>query len=144
MVATYRRTTSARAAERVLGALARAGISPGGICSLTVRGRTSGQPRTTPVTPLELGGRVHLVAPYGEVNWVRNLRAAGEATIQRGSAHRIRATELPPAEAAPVLREYVRRLKMVQPYVPAGPDDDLAAFEAITPRFPVFSIERIG
>ena len=70
--------------------------------------------------------------------------AAGEATIQRGSSHRIRATELPPAEAAPVLREYVRRLKMVQLYVPAGPDDDLAAFEAITPRFPVFSIERIG
>lgn len=143
MVATYSRTPSARAAERVLGGLARAGIAPNGICSLTVRGRISGEPRTTPVTPLELDGRTHLVAPYGVVGWVRNLRAAGEATLQRGRTHRIRATELPPAEAAPVLREYVRRIKMVRPYVAAGPDDDLAAFEAIAADHPVFSIERI-
>ena len=48
---------------------------------VTVRGRISGLPHTTPLTIVELSGRRWLMAPYGDVNWVRNLRAAGRATI---------------------------------------------------------------
>lgn len=125
-------------------ALAKAGIAPGGAVLLSVRGRTSGQPRSTPVTPIAVGGSLYLIAPYGAVDWVRNLRAAGEATIERGRTHRIRATELAPAEAAPVLRRYVQKVPIVRPYVSAGPDASLAAFEAIAADHPVFRIERIG
>lgn len=143
--AGFRRGVVRRLLDRGIAALARRGAAPGGAVALTVVGRRSGAPRTLPVTPLALGGRVHLVAPYGVVGWVKDLRAAGEATIERGGTPlRVRAIELPAAEAAPVLREYVRRIPIVRPYVAAGPGDDLSAFETIAAEHPVFAIERIG
>ena len=48
---------------------------------ITIRGRTSGQPRTTPIAIIDVSGRRWVWSPWGEVNWVRNLRAAGRATI---------------------------------------------------------------
>ncbi len=53
---------------------------------LAVRGRKSGQIRTTPVNLLEIGGARYLVAPRGETEWVRNLRAAGDADRARGNS----------------------------------------------------------
>ena len=75
---------------------------------LTVRGRKSGAPRTTPVSVVEQAGKRYLFAPYGVVDWVRNLRAAGTATLTRGHrAQVIRATELPCDEAGPVLKTFI-------------------------------------
>jgi deazaflavin-dependent oxidoreductase (nitroreductase family) len=140
----FRRGVVRRVADRAIAALARRGLAPGGAVALTVVGRRSGEPRTLPVTPLALDGRVHLVSPYGVVGWVKDLRAAGEATIDRGGAPvRVRATELTPERAAPVLREYVRRVPLVRPYVAADPKDEATAFEAIAAQHPVFAIERI-
>ncbi|MGH2516202.1 MAG: nitroreductase family deazaflavin-dependent oxidoreductase [Ktedonobacterales bacterium] len=51
---------------------------------LTVRGRKSGQPRTTPIVVIEQDGKCYFLAPFGVVDWVRNLRAAGAATLTRG------------------------------------------------------------
>src|SRR6186713_316877 len=66
---------------------------------ITIRGRKSGQPRTTPVAIIDVGGRRWIWAPWGEVNWVRNLRAAGRATLtKRGRKEEVSATELNPAE----------------------------------------------
>ncbi|MGM1028675.1 MAG: nitroreductase family deazaflavin-dependent oxidoreductase [Actinomycetota bacterium] len=143
--AGFRRGAVRRVVDRVMTALARRGAAPGGAVALTVVGRRSGEPRTLPLTPLAMGGRVHLVAPYGVVGWVKDLRAAGEATIERGGTPMpVRAIELPAPEAAPVLREYVRRIPIVRPSVGADPSDGLAAFEAIAAEHPVFAIERIG
>ncbi len=65
----------------------------------TVRGRKSGQPRTTPIAVFERDGKRYLLAPYGRVDWVRNLLAAGEATLTRGRrAEQFRAIELPTSE----------------------------------------------
>jgi deazaflavin-dependent oxidoreductase (nitroreductase family) len=62
---------------------------------ITIRGRKSGQPRTTPVAIIEVSGRRWVWAPWGEVHWVRNLRASGGATITvRGRKEEVRATEL--------------------------------------------------
>ena len=62
---------------------------------ITIRGRKSGQPRTTPVAIIDVDGRRWIWAPWGEVNWVRNLRAAGRATITvRRRDEEVRATEL--------------------------------------------------
>ena len=67
---------------------------------LTVRGRRSGEPRTTPVAVVEIKGRRWIVGTFGEVNWVRNLRTAGEGVITVGSRHEaVRATELTPDES---------------------------------------------
>lgn len=58
-----------------------AGVPMGPDVLITVRGRKSGMPRSTPVTVCENSGRRGLISPFGEVNWVHNLRAAGRATI---------------------------------------------------------------
>jgi deazaflavin-dependent oxidoreductase (nitroreductase family) len=75
---------------------------------LTVRGRKSGEPRTTPVDLFEKDGRSFLVSTHRQEssNWVRNLRAAGEGVLQRGHNLRpIRVVELPAEAAGTVLKE---------------------------------------
>ncbi len=73
---------------------------------LTVRGRTSGLPRTTPVAVIEASGRRWVWAPWGNVHWVRNLRAAGRATITvRRRKEEVRATELDPTERVAFFRD---------------------------------------
>jgi deazaflavin-dependent oxidoreductase (nitroreductase family) len=86
---------------------------PGPNVLLTVRGRTSGVPRTFPVAVVEVHGRRFVQSPFGEVNWVRNLRAAGEAVVSKGRRQEtVDAVEISPAEGGPILREalapYVR------------------------------------
>jgi deazaflavin-dependent oxidoreductase (nitroreductase family) len=75
--------------------------------TLAVRGRRSGEWRTTPINVLELDGSRYLVAARGITEWVRNLRAAGEGEIRRrrGTEH-FRATEVPVAEAPPIIAAY--------------------------------------
>ena len=69
---------------RIFRLLLRAGVKIGRMSLLTVRGRKSGQPRTTPVLIAEYDGNCFLVSTYGETNWVRNLRAEKEAILTRG------------------------------------------------------------
>lgn len=65
-----------------------AGIPLGPDVLLTVRGRKSGRPRTTPVAVAEIGGRAWLLSPFGETEWAKNLRAAGRATLRAGRRRR--------------------------------------------------------
>jgi deazaflavin-dependent oxidoreductase (nitroreductase family) len=79
-------------------------LGPNGL--ITVRGRRSGQLRTTPVAIIEVSGRRWIWAPWGEVHWVRNLRAAGRATItKRGQKEEVVATELDPSERIGFFRD---------------------------------------
>ena len=83
-----------------------AGIPMGPNVLVTIRGRKSGLPRTTPLTIVEFSGKRWLMAPYGEVNWVRNLRAAGCATITvRRRKEEVTAVELGPPEAVAFFRD---------------------------------------
>jgi deazaflavin-dependent oxidoreductase (nitroreductase family) len=83
-----------------------AGVPMGPDVLLTIRGRKSGLPRTTPVTIAENSGRRGLISPFGEVNWARNLRAAGRATITVGRRkEEVTAIELGPTEAAEFIRD---------------------------------------
>ena len=73
---------------------------------VTIRGRISGQPRTAAIAVITVNGRRWVWAPWGEVNWVRNLRAAGRATIhERGYALEVSATELDPAQRVAFFRD---------------------------------------
>ena len=73
---------------------------------VTIRGRNSGLPRTTPVAIIAVAGRRWVWAPWGDVHWVRNLRAAGCATITvRGRKEEVRATELDRAERIGFFRD---------------------------------------
>ena len=96
-----------------LNAIARpllaAGLPMGFNGLVTIRGRKSGQPRTTPVAIIESGGRRWVWAPWGEVNWVQNLRAAGRATIEvRRQTEDVTATELDPAQRLEFFRDVLR------------------------------------
>jgi len=88
--------------RRLIGA----GLPFGPNVLLTVRGRTSGLPRTFPVAIIELDGRRFVQSPFGEVNWVRNLRAAGEAVVSKGGdQEEVEASEVAPEAGGRVLRD---------------------------------------
>ncbi len=79
-------------------------LGPNGL--LTVPGRKSGQPRTTPLAIIESSGRRWVWSPWGDVQWVRNLRAAGQATITvRGRKEDVTVTELDRAERVGFFRD---------------------------------------
>ena len=142
MAATYRLGVTRRLVNVLVTALLRAGLGPPRTYLLGVRGRKSGRLLTTPVTLVEEGGRRWLVAPYGEVGWVKNARAAGRVTLRRGRrAETVKIVELGPEEAAPVLKRYVSEAPITRPFFDARPSSDLAAFRAEAPRHPVFRLE---
>jgi deazaflavin-dependent oxidoreductase (nitroreductase family) len=85
------------------------GIAPAGFYLLTVRGRKSGRPRSTPVIVLTQGGNRWLVAPYGERAWVKNARAAGQVTLsRRRQQETVPVEEVGAITAAPILKQYLR------------------------------------
>jgi deazaflavin-dependent oxidoreductase (nitroreductase family) len=85
-----------------------AGIPLGFNGLLTVPGRTSGVPRTTPLAIVDVDGRRWVWSPWGETHWVRNLRAAGRATVEvRRKTQDVTATELSPAERVAFFRDIV-------------------------------------
>jgi deazaflavin-dependent oxidoreductase (nitroreductase family) len=90
----------------VLQRMLAAGVPVGPNALITIPGRKTGEPRTAGVAIIEVGGRRWIWAPWGEVNWVRNLRAAGRATLtKRGRKEEVRATELNPAERVHFFRD---------------------------------------
>jgi deazaflavin-dependent oxidoreductase (nitroreductase family) len=136
----YRLTLPRRVANRLIKPLVKLGIVPSRTHLLTVRGRKSGRPYTTPVNLVERDGGRYLVAPYGEVSWVRNARAAGRVSLRRGRQEETRRiAEVPAAESLPVLEAYWRANPITRPFFAASPEDG-AAFSADGQRHPVFRL----
>lgn len=102
----YRVGLFVRANNAVMRSLIRAGVRIGTFAVLTVAGRRTGRPVHVPLVVFSDGGNRYLVASYGIVNWVRNLRAAdGRAELRRGHiTQKITTVELPPGQAGPILR----------------------------------------
>lgn len=119
-----------------------AGVKVGKMSLLTTRGRRSGQPRTTPVWLAEYQGQRFLVSTYGQSNWVRNLRAAGEATLTRGwRSERISVVEVGAKEAAPVLQHFVSTIPaVVRSSFDVTPTSPFPLFEQEVARHPVFRV----
>jgi F420H(2)-dependent quinone reductase len=128
--------------------LTRRGVSIWGSRVLEVRGRTSGEPRRTPVNLLTYEGQQYLVSPRGEGQWVRNARAAGGrlATLVGDRREEWIGHELADADKVPVLRAYLRRWKaevgvFFEGVTADSSDDEMAA---IASRHPVFLLEPVG
>ena len=138
------------AATWIVKFLLRAGFPMGLMVLLTVRGRKSGQPRTTPVDLFEKGDRRFLVSTHRQEssNWVRNLRAAGNGVLQRGHTRStITVVELPPETAGAVLKEVLApRLALplrgfvLRRTFSVPPDAALPAFVEAARSHPVFEI----
>jgi deazaflavin-dependent oxidoreductase (nitroreductase family) len=123
--------------------LTRCGISVLGSRVLRVRGRTSGEWRSTPVNLLRLDGGRYLVAPRGSTQWVRNIRVAGGGELRVGRrTEAFRAVELADADKEPVLREYLRRWGWEVGQFFEGVDKSASAekLREIAPGFPVFTV----
>ncbi|MFC5140267.1 nitroreductase family deazaflavin-dependent oxidoreductase [Actinomycetospora rhizophila] len=127
----------------IVAGLTRLGVPLAGSAVLGVRGRTSGEVRTTPVNPLTFEGRRYLVAARGHTQWVRNLRVAGEAELTVGRhTETVRAVELADAEKVPVLRAYLRAWawEVGAFFEGVGADAGDEELAAIADRHPVFAI----
>jgi deazaflavin-dependent oxidoreductase (nitroreductase family) len=93
--------------NRVVRTMQRLGIPTGPAMILTVPGRKTGKPRSTPMTPFTYRGGMYTVAGYPGADWAANARAAGVGTLTRGrKSRRIRIVELGAEESRPVLREF--------------------------------------
>ena len=108
----------------------------------TVRGRKSGLPRTIPVAIIVRHGKRYVGSPFGLVDWVRNLRAAGEAVLTRARrSETVTAKELPPAEAAIILQEEARAGNpFIRPYG-VTKDSSFEEIERAVLTHPVFLLE---
>jgi deazaflavin-dependent oxidoreductase (nitroreductase family) len=94
-----------------------AGVPLGFNGLITIPGRTSGLPRTTPVAIIAVEGRRWVWAPWGDVHWVRNLRAAGGATITvRGQDEDVTATELDKSERLAFFRDVLGPVAQSLPF----------------------------
>lgn len=112
---------------------------------LTVRGRKSGEPRTTPIATIEQDGERYLMTPYGVVDWVRNLRAAGEATLTRGRRpEKFRAIELPPGEAAVVLKRFIETGNPIGRFFEIAPNASGEEFARKAATHPVFLMKPLS
>jgi steroid delta-isomerase-like uncharacterized protein/deazaflavin-dependent oxidoreductase (nitroreductase family) len=140
----FHMTGGLRVVSTILTTLLRIGLPVGPAVLLSVRGRTSGKIYTIPVELVESSGTSFLVAAFGEVNWVRNLRAAGQAHLtRRRRTEAIGVVELGAKEAAPILKQFLResqRVSFIKPYFHVTPHSSLADFEQEALHHPVFRI----
>lgn len=131
--------------NKIMMAVHKLGIPTGPAMVLTVPGRKSGKPRSTPMTPFQFDGGLYAVAGYPGSEWAANARAAGVGTLSRGRSSRLVAiVELTAEQARPVLRAFpvevpvgvtfAKRSGMV---VDGTPDE----FEALAGRLAVFRFD---
>jgi deazaflavin-dependent oxidoreductase (nitroreductase family) len=117
-------------------------LSPRRAVTIEVLGRRSGRVVSVPVIVVELHDARFLVSMLGEdVNWVRNVRAAGgHAVVHRGRRTPVVLEEVAVAQRAPILRRYLALAPGARPHMPVSRHAPVEAFEAIADRYPVFKI----
>lgn len=131
--------------NKVVTAMQRLGVPAGPSMVLTVPGRKSGQPRSTPMTPFDHQGGLYTVAGYPGADWAANARAAGLGTLARGRrSRRVRIVELSAEESRPVLRAFATKVPVGVGFakrsglvVDGTPDE----FEALAGRLAVFRFD---
>jgi deazaflavin-dependent oxidoreductase (nitroreductase family) len=121
-------------------AMLRRGLGIGSQHLLTVRGRRSGQPRSTPVSLATVGSERYIVAAFANAAWVANVRAAGEGLLARGRAEEpVRLVELPTDQRGPVLRAFLEQARGGLRFFGSSDPDVVTAAAG---RYPVFRVDR--
>jgi F420H(2)-dependent quinone reductase len=132
--------------NNVVAVCTRLGVSVWGSRVLRVRGRNSGEWRSSPVNLLTREGSQYLVAPRGHTQWVRNIRVAQQGELVLGGRRTpFRAVEIPDGEKVPILRDYLRRWKFEVGmfFGGVGPDSSDDELRRIAPDHPVFRVEPV-
>jgi len=139
MARTYRLGPARRAVNALVSAMLKIGVGGRSYYLLTTVGRVTGRERATPVVVLRSGDERWLVSPYGQVGWVRNVRAHPVVSLRRGRRTEVlRAVEAGPEAAAPVLQHYVRSVRVTAPFFDAKGTDPVERFAEEAGRHPVF------
>ena len=145
MKRTFRKDLGRRLIDALVTAAIRRGIGPSQRYLLTVAGRKSQTPYTTPVSVVIDGSARYLVGPYGAVGWVRNARRAGVVTLARGSqSEQFALAALSPDEAGPILKRYLALEPITRPYFDVPADAPAEAFQAEVAQHPVFKLTPTG
>jgi deazaflavin-dependent oxidoreductase (nitroreductase family) len=130
-----------RIGNLVAKVLVSSGVGPKRMHLLTVQGRKTGRPHTTPLTVVETDGQRWLVAPYGGVAWAKNVGASGSAKLRRGRVmEQVKVEPVDAHESALVLKAYIHLEPITRSAFEVGPEASLEEFEAIAPNHPVFRI----
>jgi len=133
--------------NKVMIGLQKLGVNFGPVV-LTVPGRKSGKPRSTPVTPMTVDDKVYVVGGLPRSDWTANARAAGEGTLHRGRhTERVRLFEMPVEDARPLLRKFPVKVPSGVGFVKnaglvTGPNPD--EFEALAGKCPVFRLDPVN
>jgi deazaflavin-dependent oxidoreductase (nitroreductase family) len=134
--------------NKVMIAVQKLGIQTGPAMVLTVPGRKSGQPRSTPMTPFEFDGGLYAVAGYPGADWAANARAARTGTLSQGRRSRpVNIVELTVDQARPVLRAFPVEVPVGVAFakrsgmVVDGTSDE---FEALAGRIAVFRFDPVA
>jgi F420H(2)-dependent quinone reductase len=132
----------ARAMNRMGAAIASMGVTSNIMLTLETTGRTSGRTITQPMVVAVVDMQRYLVSMLGEnVNWVKNVRAAGgKAAFRSGSREEFLLEEVPIDQRTPILKAYLRRAPGARPHIPVDKDASLADFEKVVADFPVFRV----
>jgi deazaflavin-dependent oxidoreductase (nitroreductase family) len=110
--------------------------------TMSTTGRVTGEQREVPVSPISVDGVEYLVAPYGEVSWVHNVRSDPMVTMRRG--RRVRRCELIEVtdQAAEIVKAYWDRERFPRPYMDVPGNATVGDFSSVAGRFPVFRVEE--
>jgi hypothetical protein len=121
--------------------LLRRGIGPAPQHLLSIPGRRSGIPRSTPVAVVEFLGHRYVVAGYSGSDWVKNARLSGSAELRRGrDRQRVRLEEVPISERPPILHEFALRVRGGRSFITVAADATDEELAAASPEHPVFLV----
>ncbi len=147
MAREYRLGPVRKGLNTVMTALLRRGVAAPQKNSflLTTRGRKSGLERTLPINIVVHDGERWLVSPYGDVGWVHNVRADPALRLWRGKqSESLEAEEVDAAIAGPILRQYLREVRITAPYFDAKEGAPVEEFAAEATRHPVFRLKAVS
>ena len=143
MARQYKYSLARRVINRFLIWMLKVGFAPKSYYLLTVNGRITGNPHSVPVALVEDGANRWLVAPYGEVDWVKNARAAQRVRLSRGkTVEGFGLREMPTDPSKAVLKQYLKSYPITKSYFNAQEDSELNEFEMDAKNKPVFELIR--
>ncbi len=139
MARIYVVTRGTRRVNALTSWLARRGL--GKQVVLTTTGRNSGQPRSVPISPLDIRGTGYIVSPYGEVDWVKNVRSNKNVRLRHGrNDRRVTLAEVPVTRRGILLHQYWNEQRITRPYFDVSRDPKPEDFAVVAESHPVFKI----
>jgi deazaflavin-dependent oxidoreductase (nitroreductase family) len=132
----------ARVLNRISATVHALGVWPARLVTLEVPGRRTGRPISLPLVVADVDAERYLVSMLGEdVDWVRNVRAAGgRAVLRHGRREAVLLEEVAPGARARIIRRYLECAPGARPHMPVDRGAPLDAFDAVAAQIPVFRV----